>query len=221
MSEDLGVNGLDQEKDQSTLHFFDCIGLGELKCNGIIVLSCFEAALHALRCRFPYDKMVITQSDDARNLAGKQMKLLLPHVCSASGFKLVAYYHNEAHSGKDVCDTHCSYQQTQIEAYLKQGDGGRKLSTPKQLAVALMEKTITKTTVLLIKLNFCAPYRSVKCPSINGITQFYAALYITTASNQQKIDLYNCPGHKIPSLSVPVQSCDASRWVKMASISQE
>ena len=86
MSEDLGVNGLDQENDQSTLHFFDCIGLGELQCDGIIVLSCFEAALHALKCRFPHDKMVIIQTDDARNLSGKQMTLLLPHVCSASGF---------------------------------------------------------------------------------------------------------------------------------------
>ena len=213
MSEDLGVNGLDQEKDQPTLHFFDCIVQGEQKCDGNIVLSCFEAALHALRCRFSHVKKVIIQSDNARNLAGKQTKLLLPHVCSAAGFKLVAYYHNEAQSGKDVCDTHFSHQQTHIEAYLKQGDGGRKVSTPKQLAVALMEKSITNTTVLLIKPNFCAPYQSEICPSINGITQFYAAHYITTASNQLKIHFYNCLGQKIPSLSVPVPSCHASSLI--------
>ena len=94
---------------------------------------------------------------------------------TAAGIKLVAFYHNEAQSGKDVCDTHFSHQQTHIEANLKQGDGGRKVSTPKQLAVALMEKSITNTTVLLITPNFCASFRSAKCPSIDGITLFYAA----------------------------------------------
>ena len=116
VSEDVGANGLDQEKDQPTLPFFDCIVQGEQKCDGNIVLSCFEAALHALRCQFPHVKKLIIQSDNARNLAGKQTKLLLPHVCSAAGIKLVAYYHNEAQSGKDVCDTHFSHQQTIFEA---------------------------------------------------------------------------------------------------------
>ena len=64
--------------------------------------------MHALRRRFPYLTKVIVQSDNAKNLAGKQTKLLLPHVCSAAGLKLVAYYHNEAQSGKDVCVTHTS-----------------------------------------------------------------------------------------------------------------
>ena len=166
-SEEVGVNRDDEEKNEPTLHFFDCIVQGEQKCDANVVLSCFEAALHALRFRFPH--LLIIQSDNARNLAGKQTKLLFPHVCSAAGFKLVAYYHNEAQSGKDVCDTHFSHQQTHIEAYLRQGDGGQKVSTPKQLAVALMEKSITNTTVLLIKPDFCAPYQSAKCPSINGI----------------------------------------------------
>ena len=125
----------------------------------------------------------------------------------------MAYYHNEAQSGKDICDTHFSHQQTHIEAYLKQGDGGRKISTPKQLAVALMEKSITNTTVLLIKPNFCAPYRSAICPSISGITQFYAAKYITTVSNQKKILFYNCLGQTIPSLCVHVPSCHASSLI--------
>ena len=198
-----------QENDQQILHFFDCIVQGEQKCDSNIVLSCFEAALHALRCQFPHVKKLIIQSDNARNLAGKQTKLLLPHVCSAAGFKLVAYYHNEAQSGKDVCDTHFSHQQTHLEAYLKHGDGGRKISTPKQLAVALMEKSITNTTVLLIKPNFTAPHRSATCPSINGITQFYAAKYTTTVLNQQTVLFYNCLGQSIPSLCVNVPSCHA------------
>ena len=45
------MNGLDQEKDQPTIYVFDCIVQGEQKCDGNM-LSCFEAALHALRCRF-------------------------------------------------------------------------------------------------------------------------------------------------------------------------
>ena len=139
----------------------------------------------------------------------KANKTTSPSRLSAAGFKLVAYYHNEAQSGKDVCDTHFSHQQTHLEAYLKHGDGGRKISTPKQLAVALMEKSITNTTVLLIKPNFTAPYRSATCPSINGITQFYAAKYTTTVLNQQTVLFYNCLGQSIPSLCVNVPSCHA------------
>ena len=41
------------------------------------------------------------QSDNANSLAGKQSKLLLPHVCSAAGFKVVAYYHNEKHRKRE------------------------------------------------------------------------------------------------------------------------
>ena len=61
-----------------------------------------KECFNVLRSRFPHIKKIIIQSDNAKNLAGKQSKLLLPHVCSAAGFKLVAYYHNEAQSGKEV-----------------------------------------------------------------------------------------------------------------------
>ena len=98
------------------------------------------------------------------------------------------------------------------EAYLKQGDGGQKVSIPKQLAVALMEKSITNTTVLLIKPNFCAPYQSEICPSINGITILCSKVY-HNCFKQQKIHFYNCLGQKIPSLSVPVPSCHASSLI--------
>ena len=138
------------------LHFIDCIIQDEMKADANVVLSCLEAAMHAMRRRFPYLTKVIVQSDNAKNLAGKQTKLLLPHVCSAAGLKLVAYYHNEAQSGKDVCDTHFSHQQTRVDAYLAQGDGGKKVSTPKQLAVALMTTSVSNTTVLLVKPDFRA-----------------------------------------------------------------
>ena len=221
-NDDLGVH----EKDQPTLHFIDCIVQGQQKCDANVVLSCFEAAFHVLRSRFPHIKKIIIQSDNAKNLAGKQSKLLLPHVCSAAGFKLVAYYHNEAQSGKDVCDTHFSHQQTQVEAYLTQGEGGRKISTPKQLAVALMEKSTINTTVLLIKPNFEAPYRSAVCPSIKGISEFYFAQYITkklltsrtfcstiVMGRQYHLPVCICL-HALHPRSLP-------QWVRMASISQE
>ena len=56
-NEDLGVH----EKDQPTLHFIDCIAEGEQKCDANVVLSCFEAALHALRSQFPHVKKLIMQ----------------------------------------------------------------------------------------------------------------------------------------------------------------
>ena len=124
---------------------------------------------------------MILQSDNAKNLAGRQTKLLLPHVCSAAGLKLVAYYHNEAQSGKDVCDTHFPHQQTRVDACLVQGDGGRKISTAKQLAVALMATSVSNTTVLLVKSDFQAPYRSACTPSIPGISELYATQYVTHA----------------------------------------
>ena len=67
-----------------------------------------EAALHALRQRFTHVAKINMQSENAKIFAGKQTKLLLPHVCSVAGLKLVVYYHNEAQSGKDGCDTHFS-----------------------------------------------------------------------------------------------------------------
>ena len=110
-------------------------------------LSCFETAVSHV-------KKVIVQFDYAKNFGGKQTKQLLPYVYSAAGLKLVAYYHNEAQSGKDVCDTHFSHQQTHVNTYLVQGVGGRKVSTPKQLAVALIENPIMNRTVLLLKPDF-------------------------------------------------------------------
>ena len=144
-----------------------------------MVLSCLEAAFHALRQQFLNVNKVILQCDKAKNFGGKQTKLLLPYVCSAAGLKLVAYYHNEAQSGKDVCDTHFSHQQTHVDTCLMQGEGGRKVSTPKQLAVALMENPIMNTTVLLLKLDFKAPYRTTVVPNVSGISDFYAAQYVT------------------------------------------
>ena len=83
--------------------------------------------MHALWLQFPHVTKVIVHSDNAKNLAGQQIKLLLHHVCSAAGLKVLAYYHNEAQSGKDVCDTHFSHQKAHVDAcmYLVQGEGGR------------------------------------------------------------------------------------------------
>ena len=95
----------DLQTKKVALHFIDCIIQDEQKADANAVLTCLEA----LQCRFPHVYKVIVQSDNAQNLAGKQTKLLLPHVCSAAGLKLVTYYPNEAQSRKDVCDTHFSH----------------------------------------------------------------------------------------------------------------
>ena len=110
------------------------------------------------------------------------------------------------------CDTHFSHQQSRVEAYLVQGNGGRKVSTPKQLAVALMEKSLSNTTVLLVKPDFKAPYRSKVIPAISGIFEYYAAQYATTDS-QQHIKFYNCLGQKVPSACVPIPSCHATSLI--------
>ena len=81
----------DKRVEKVNLHFIDCVVQDEQKADGNVVLSCLEAGLHALRQRFPHVTKLIVQSDNAKNLAGKQTKLLLPYVCSAAGLKLVAY----------------------------------------------------------------------------------------------------------------------------------
>ena len=101
------------------------------------MLSCLDAAFRVLWvAAVPHVKKVIVQGDNAKNLAGKKTKLLLSHVFSTAGLQLMAYYNNEAQSGKDVCDTHFLHQQIHVDNYLVLGEGGRKVSTPKQLAVA-------------------------------------------------------------------------------------
>ena len=94
----------DSTQDKVNLHFIYCI-VGEQKADANIVLSCLEAAFPAFKLRYPHIEKIIVQSDNAKNLVGRQTKLFLPHECSASGLKLVAYFHNEAQSGKDVCNT--------------------------------------------------------------------------------------------------------------------
>ena len=206
--------GEEEEGEQNkegapNLHFFDCIVQGEQKADANIVLSCLEAALHALKQKFPHVTKLIVQSDNAKNLAGMQTKLLFPYVCSAAGLKLIAYYHNEAQSGKDVCDTHFSHQQTQVDAYLVHGDGGRKVSTPKQLAVALINTSVSNTTVLLVKPNFQAPYYAAAIPTIVGIFEFYAAQYVhVTSAEKQQVQFNNCLG-QTSSACVSIPLCHA------------
>ena len=80
----------DAEDGKPALHFIDCIVQGEQRADGNVVLSCMEAALHALKQRFTHVAKIIMQSENAKFLAGKQTKLLLPHVCSVAGLKLVS-----------------------------------------------------------------------------------------------------------------------------------
>ena len=94
-----------------------------MKCSALLfrgIPPCLDKAVS------PCQEALIVQSDNGKNLAGKQTKLLLPHVCSAAGLKLLAYFHNEAQSGKDICDTYFSHQQTRwILIWFKGMEGGR------------------------------------------------------------------------------------------------
>ena len=58
-----------------------------------------------------------------------------------------------------------------------EGEGGRKVSTAKQLAVALSSKCVKDTTVLLVQPKHDAPFVSTKVPAIQGILNFYAVEY--------------------------------------------
>ena len=93
-----------------------------------------------------------------------------------------------------------------------QGNGGRKVSTPKQLAVALMEKSLSNTTVILVKSDLKDPYTSKVIPAISGISEYYAAQY-ATSDGQQHIKFYNCLGQTVSSACVPIPSFHASSLI--------
>ena len=113
-----------------------------------------------------------------------------------------------------MCVTHFSHQQTRVEAYFAQGDGGRKVSTPKQLAVALVNTctSVKNTTVLLVKPDFRAPYHYASIPSIPRISTFYASQYVTVAGEQQ-IRMFDCLGQMVQSPCVLILSCHASSMI--------
>ena len=68
-------------------------------------------------------------------------------------------------------------QMSDLTSNYVEGEGGRKVSTAKQLAVALSSKCVKDTTVLLVKPKHDAPFVSTKVPAIQGISNFYAVEY--------------------------------------------
>ena len=131
---------------------------------------------------------------------------MLPLVARAAGLECIAYYHNEAAAGKDVCNTHFSHQQARVDAYISEGSGGRKVSSAKQLYTALATKLLKNTTILLVKPDFKAPFRSFGLRTIPGIASFYATKYFT--SNQliggvqqhiTKMSFFQSLGQYVPS----------------------
>ena len=105
--------------------------------------------------------------------------------------ELLAYHHNEAAVGKDVCDIHFAHQHARVDAYISEGDGGRKVSTAKQLAVALSTKSVKNTIVLLVKPKQDAPFRST---NVQGIMNYYSIQY-----NSEKQKVMNL-GQSVPSV---------------------
>ena len=172
----------DHESD-TTLHFVDCIVQDDEKSDSF-ALSCLEAGLHALHRRFPHLKQVILQSDNAKNFSGNDMKMFVHQAVSSTGMELLAYHHNEAAVGKDVCNTHFAHQHARVDAYISEGNGGRKIATAKQLAVALSTKSVKNTIVLLVKPKQDAPFRSTNVAAIQGIMNYYSIQY---NSEKQKV----------------------------------
>eukprot|EP00731_Ephydatia_muelleri_P017573 Em0010g671a len=191
------VDAVNDHESDTTLHFVDCIVQDDVKSDSFVALSCLEAGLHALHRRFPHLKQVILQSDNAKNFSGKDMKMFVHQAVSSTGMELLAYHHNEAAAGKDVCDTHFAHQQARVDAYISEGDGGRKVSTAKQLAVALSTKSVKNTIVLLVKPKQDAPFRSTNVAAIQGIMNFYSIEY---NSEKQKVMFYRNLGQSVPSV---------------------
>lgn len=108
-----------------------------------------------------------------------------------------------------MCDTHFSHQQARVNAYISEGNGGRNVSTPRQLVAALTTKLIKNTTVLLLKPDFKAPFRTATIKTISGIAGFYASVYTTSTNSirdieQQvtKLDLFRNMGQYVSSKTV-------------------
>ena len=188
------------EKECNCTSLIDCIVLADdERSDALIVVSCLKAGLRALHHCFPHLRRVFFQSDNAKNFAGKVTKMFIHQAVSACGMNLIAYYHNEAAAGKDICDSHFSHQQSRVEAYIYEGEGGRKVSTPKQLAIALSTKCVKNTTVLLVKPKYDPPFMTAKVVPINGISTFLAATYSHHSSNTT-VSLFHNIGQSVSSL---------------------
>ena len=124
---------------------------------------------------------------------------------------LIAYYHNEAAAGKDICDSHFSHQQSRVEAYISEGEGRRKVSTPKQLAIALSTKCVKNTIVLLVKPKYDPPFMTAKVAPINGISNLLAATYSHHSSNPTVSSFHNLR-QSVPSLIKKLTTAPCSSY---------
>ena len=191
---------IESDEKSMHLHFVDCIVLDDEKSDAFIAISCIEARLSAIRHHYPHLKHVIFQSDNVKNFAGKVTKMYLHQAPIAGGMTIVAYYHNEAAAGKDVCGSHFAHQQLRVEAYMyiAKGEWERKVSTPKQLAVALSTKCVKNTTVLLVKPKHDCPFMAAKLPPIKAISTYLAAHY-DHHSETPRVSFFHNLGQSVPS----------------------
>ena len=77
--------------------------------------------------------------------------------------------------------------------------------------MALMENPIMNTTVLLLKLDFKAPYRTTVVPCVSD---FYAAQYVTSVNEEKIVRFHNSLGQKIQSKCVSITSCQTSHEIR-------
>ena len=106
---------------------------------------------------------------------------------------------NQSAAGKDICDSHFSHQQSRVEAYISEGEGGRNYQHQNNFAIALSTKCVKNTTVLLVKPKYDPPFMTAKVAPINGISTFLAATYSHHSSNPT-VSFFHNLGQSVPSL---------------------
>ena len=123
--------------------------------------------------------------------------MYLHQAAIACGMTLVTYYYNEVAAGKDVCDSHFAHQQLRVEAYIAEGEWGRKAPTPKQLAVALSTKCVKNTTVLVKPKHDC-PFMAANFPQSKAFQPIWL-LIMTTILKPLNVSFFHNLGQSVPS----------------------
>ena len=171
-----------------------------------MAVSCIER-LRAIRHHYRHLKHVIFQSDNANHFTGKVTKMYLHQAAIACGMTLVTYNYNEVAAGKDVRDSHFAHQQLRVEAYIAEGEWGRKVSTPKQLAVALSTKCVKNTTVLLVKPKHDCPFMAANFPQSKAFQPIWLLIMTTILKPLNACFIFSQPWTVCTFLHNKADSC--------------
>ena len=106
-----------------------------------------------------------------------------------------------------MCDSHFAHQQLRVEVYIAEGEWGRKVSTPKQLAVTLSTKCANNTTVLLVKPKHDCSFMAAKVSPMKGISTYLAAHYDHHSETRQVSFQFSQPWTVCTLLHNKADSC--------------